>query len=129
MFDLLQDYVCSPSSDPSVVVCSGSQVFCYVRIPFCFGTDLFFTLSKGQHRYMVYGSNRLLCLFFWGRFRLHVIDLDPSSVTSGGWLEDTSLVEKYTISEEAYNKREGMLSYLFPPLINLRLMLINRRVL
>ncbi|KAI9082053.1 hypothetical protein K1719_035978 [Acacia pycnantha] len=40
-------------------------------------------------------------------FRLHVIDLDPSSVTSGGWLEDTSLVEKYTISEEAYNKREG----------------------
>ncbi|XP_010552969.1 PREDICTED: tubulin-folding cofactor B [Tarenaya hassleriana] len=38
-------------------------------------------------------------------FRLHVIDLDPSSVTSGGWLEDTSLVEKYTISEEAYAKR------------------------
>ncbi|XP_027360769.1 tubulin-folding cofactor B [Abrus precatorius] len=39
-------------------------------------------------------------------FRLHVIDLDPSSVTSGGWLEDTSLVEKYKISEEAYNKRK-----------------------
>ncbi|CAN1121122.1 Tubulin-folding cofactor B [Linum perenne] len=34
-------------------------------------------------------------------FRIHIIDLDPSSVTSGGWLEDTSLVEKYTISEEA----------------------------
>jgi len=43
-------------------------------------------------------------------FRLHVVDLDPSSVTSGGWLEDTSLVEKYTISEEAYNKRPGMFS-------------------
>ncbi|KAG5041411.1 hypothetical protein JHK85_013887 [Glycine max] len=41
-------------------------------------------------------------------FRLHVVDLDPSSVTSGGWLEDTSLVEKYTISEEAYNKRPGI---------------------
>ncbi|KAF7819109.1 tubulin-folding cofactor B [Senna tora] len=40
-------------------------------------------------------------------FRLHVVDLDPSSVTSGGWLEDTSLVEKYTISEEAYSKRQG----------------------
>ncbi|GFZ14353.1 tubulin folding cofactor B [Actinidia rufa] len=40
-------------------------------------------------------------------FRLHVIDLDPSSVTSGGWLEDTSLVEKYNISEEAYDKRDG----------------------
>ncbi|KAF7012668.1 hypothetical protein CFC21_026835 [Triticum aestivum] len=37
-------------------------------------------------------------------YRLHIIDLDPSSVTSGGWLEDTSLVEKYTISDEAYNK-------------------------
>nr|GMD83382.1 tubulin-folding cofactor B [Ipomoea batatas] len=40
-------------------------------------------------------------------YRLHVIDTDPSSVTSGGWLEDTSLVEKYTISEEAYDKRDG----------------------
>lgn len=38
-------------------------------------------------------------------FRLHVVDLDPASVTSGGWLEDTSLVEKYEISEESYNKR------------------------
>lgn len=40
-------------------------------------------------------------------YRLHVHDLDPSSVSSGGWLEDTSLVEKYTISEEAYEKRDG----------------------
>ncbi|KAJ6839663.1 tubulin-folding cofactor B [Iris pallida] len=40
-------------------------------------------------------------------YRLHIIDLDPSSVTSGGWLEDTSLVEKYTISEEAYNKLDS----------------------
>ncbi|KAK5836785.1 hypothetical protein PVK06_012586 [Gossypium arboreum] len=40
-------------------------------------------------------------------FRIHIIDLDPSSVTSGGWLEDTSLVEKYSISEDEYNKRSG----------------------
>ncbi|GAB2279211.1 hypothetical protein Dimus_013861 [Dionaea muscipula] len=40
-------------------------------------------------------------------YRLHVVDLDPSSVTSGGWLEDTSLVEKYKISEEAYDKLDG----------------------
>lgn len=40
-------------------------------------------------------------------FRLHIIDLDPSSVTSGGWLDDTTLVQKYTISDEAYDKREG----------------------
>ncbi|XP_010105093.2 tubulin-folding cofactor B, partial [Morus notabilis] len=40
-------------------------------------------------------------------YRIHVIDLDPSSVTSGGWLEDTSLVEKYKISDEDYQKRDG----------------------
>lgn len=40
-------------------------------------------------------------------YRIHVIDLDPSSVTSGGWLEDTSLVEKYKISDEDYQKRQG----------------------
>ncbi|KAK1371235.1 Tubulin-folding cofactor B [Heracleum sosnowskyi] len=39
--------------------------------------------------------------------RLHIIDLDPSSVTSGGWLDDTSQVEKYTISEEAFDKLDG----------------------
>ncbi|QCD86551.1 ribosomal RNA methyltransferase Nop2 [Vigna unguiculata] len=41
-------------------------------------------------------------------FRLHVVDLDPTSISSGGWLEDTSLVEKYEISDEAYNKRQGI---------------------
>lgn len=53
----------------------------------------------------------LLLLYVWfvcDRYRLHIIDLDPSSVTSGGWLEDTSLVEKYTISDEAYNKLDGI---------------------
>ncbi|KAI3498912.1 hypothetical protein L1887_34698 [Cichorium endivia] len=40
-------------------------------------------------------------------YRLHVIDLDPSSLTSGGWLEDTSLVEKCKISDEAYDKLDG----------------------
>ncbi|KAG6769115.1 hypothetical protein POTOM_024731 [Populus tomentosa] len=40
-------------------------------------------------------------------YRLHIIDLDPSSVTAGGWLEDISSVEKYSISEEAYDKRDG----------------------
>ncbi|KAI3968533.1 hypothetical protein MKX01_007843 [Papaver californicum] len=40
-------------------------------------------------------------------YRLNILDLDPSSVTAGGWLEDTSLVEKYSISEEAYDKLGG----------------------
>ncbi|KAG0629618.1 hypothetical protein M758_1G117200 [Ceratodon purpureus] len=39
-------------------------------------------------------------------FRIHIIDKNPTSLSAGGWLEDTSLVEKYTISEESYNNRE-----------------------
>ncbi|PWZ39056.1 hypothetical protein Zm00014a_012080 [Zea mays] len=37
-------------------------------------------------------------------YRIHVVDLDPSSLTSGGWLEDTSLVDKYKMSDETYDK-------------------------
>ena len=53
------------------------------------------------------------------RFRLHIVDLDPSSVTTGGWLEDTSLVEKYTISEEDYAKRTGKFVTLFVHQVNI----------
>jgi tubulin-folding cofactor B len=38
---------------------------------------------------------------------LHVIDTDPASLAAGGWLEDTSKVEKYVISDDDYNKREN----------------------
>eukprot|EP00284_Hemiselmis_tepida_P017663 CAMPEP_0174928184 /NCGR_PEP_ID=MMETSP1355-20121228/22777_1 /TAXON_ID=464990 /ORGANISM="Hemiselmis tepida, Strain CCMP443" /LENGTH=309 /DNA_ID=CAMNT_0016174329 /DNA_START=43 /DNA_END=972 /DNA_ORIENTATION=- len=38
---------------------------------------------------------------------LHIVDLDPHSMSAGGWLEDTSLVKKYEISEEAYAQREN----------------------
>jgi len=36
---------------------------------------------------------------------IHVIDTDPFSLSRGGGLTDTSLVQKYTISEESYNSR------------------------
>ncbi|XP_024542204.1 tubulin-folding cofactor B-like [Selaginella moellendorffii] len=39
-------------------------------------------------------------------YRVHIVDLDPGSVTAGGWLEDVSRVEKFTISDDAYNKRD-----------------------
>ncbi|KAL3729193.1 hypothetical protein ACJRO7_026311 [Eucalyptus globulus] len=45
----------------------------------------------------------MLELGYW----LPIIDVDPSSATSGGWSEDTSLVEKYQISDEAYDKHDG----------------------
>lgn len=38
---------------------------------------------------------------------IHVIDTDPFSLSRGGGLTDTSLVEKYKISDEAYDKRAG----------------------
>eukprot|EP00271_Cylindrocystis_brebissonii_P002278 TRINITY_DN12778_c0_g1_i1.p1 TRINITY_DN12778_c0_g1~~TRINITY_DN12778_c0_g1_i1.p1 ORF type:complete len:275 (+),score=40.98 TRINITY_DN12778_c0_g1_i1:213-1037(+) len=39
--------------------------------------------------------------------RLHVVDFDPASMSAGGWLENTSLVQKFELSEEEYAKREG----------------------
>lgn len=34
---------------------------------------------------------------------LYVLDADPHSASANGWLEDTSLVKKYEVSEEKYN--------------------------
>ena len=38
---------------------------------------------------------------------IHVIDTDPFSLSRGGGLTDVSLVEKYRMSDEAYEKRSG----------------------
>lgn len=38
---------------------------------------------------------------------VHIVDDDPHSASAGGWLEDTSLVPKYTLSDEAYAKKQG----------------------
>lgn len=38
---------------------------------------------------------------------LHIIDTDPTSVSANGWLEDTSKVAKYVMSDEDYDKREN----------------------
>lgn len=40
---------------------------------------------------------------------IHVIDSDPFSLSRGGGLTDTSLVQKYKMSEEAYDQRKGTL--------------------
>lgn len=40
---------------------------------------------------------------------VHCVDVDPYSASRGGAFEDTSLVEKYVMSEEEYNKRKGTL--------------------
>lgn len=40
-------------------------------------------------------------------YRIHIIDLDPTSASSGGWLEDTSLVEKYVMPDEKYDQLDN----------------------
>lgn len=40
---------------------------------------------------------------------IHIIDTDPFSLSRGGGLTDTSLIEKYKMSEEEYAKRPGTL--------------------
>jgi tubulin-folding cofactor B len=40
-------------------------------------------------------------------FGIHVQDSDPNSLSAGGWLENTDLVQKFELSEEEYDKREG----------------------
>ena len=40
-------------------------------------------------------------------FILHVHDIDPTSCTADGWLEDTSKVQKYVMADEDYEKREN----------------------
>lgn len=39
-------------------------------------------------------------------YRLHVIDSDPTSAAASGWLDDTSLVEKYVMADEDYDRRD-----------------------
>ena len=40
---------------------------------------------------------------------IHCVDLDPNSGSKGGQYEDVSLVQKYVMSDEDYDKRKGTL--------------------
>ncbi|CAN6921663.1 unnamed protein product [Brassica oleracea] len=68
-------------------------------------TLYFYTLLTPTSRASLRMFTVILIDAFSEMFQLHIVDLDPSSVTTGGWLEDTSLVEKYNISEEDYANR------------------------
>lgn len=40
---------------------------------------------------------------------IHVVDTDPHSISRGGGLENVDLVDKYRMSDEAYDQRKGTL--------------------
>merc|ERR1719207_435139 len=77
------------------------------------GTDsLFMHLSLLDHNGQVVADmiNEDLKLGYFSPedgWTIHITDLDPHSMAANGGLDDVSLVKKYEISEEDYNKREN----------------------
>ena len=76
------------------------------------------TPTEYQHLILRDGSGQTVCemtdnskkLGFYSPqsgWEIHIIDRDPYSLSRNGGLTDVSLVQKYTISEEAYDKRKG----------------------
>ena len=41
------------------------------------------------------------------RWLLHIVDTNPNSLSARGWLEDTSKVQKYVMSDAEYDAREN----------------------
>ena len=41
------------------------------------------------------------------RWALHIVDTNPNSLSARGWLEDTSKVQKYTMTDEQYRARDN----------------------
>ncbi|TMW69407.1 hypothetical protein Poli38472_001563 [Pythium oligandrum] len=69
--------------------------------------DLFIVNSDGSPRFKLDDDRKMLGYYgVQSGMRLHVVDTDPFSLSRGGGLEDVSLIKKYEISEEDYDKRE-----------------------
>jgi tubulin-folding cofactor B len=76
----------------------------FQHLQFKSGQDILWEIPPGRD------SERMLGYYsLYHGMSCHCIDLDPHSGSKGGQYEDTSLVEKYQISEEDYNKRKGTL--------------------
>jgi len=63
--------------------------------------------SGGQNVALMEDESKMLGFYgVTSGMEIHVKDSNPASNAKGGWLEDVSLVEKYRMSEEDYDKRE-----------------------
>lgn len=64
--------------------------------------------SNGEYICEMDDNSRMLGFYsVQSGYEIHVIDTDPFSLSKGGGLTDTSLIQKYTMSEEDYAKRKG----------------------
>eukprot|EP00798_Chlamydomonas_sp_ICE-L_P011870 gene11870-14974_t len=60
---------------------------------------------------MMADDSKMLGFFSpYSGYTIHIIDTDPQSASVGGWLEDTSLVDKYRMPDEEYGKKENTYS-------------------
>ena len=65
-------------------------------------------LDQGRMICEMSDNNRMLGFYSVASgMEIHVVDTDPFSLSRGGGLTDTTLVEKYKMSDEAYEKRSG----------------------
>jgi len=66
--------------------------------------------SDGKELLELIDNNRMLGFYsVESGMEIHIIDTDPFSLSRGGGLTDTSLVEKYKMSDEDYDKRQNTL--------------------
>jgi tubulin-folding cofactor B len=64
--------------------------------------------NNGQTICQMSDNNRKLGYYsVLSGMEIHIVDSDPFSLSRNGGLTDVSLVQKYTISEEAYDNRKG----------------------
>jgi len=64
--------------------------------------------SNGQTICEMADDNRMLGYYsVESGMEIHVIDTDPFSLSRGGGLTDVSLIEKYRMDDEVYEKRAG----------------------
>lgn len=63
---------------------------------------LFHRITSLEEICMCVPRSAVLC-----RWVVHVIDTNPNSLSARGWLEDTSKVQKYVMSDAEYDAREN----------------------